>query len=68
MIPTNGFLAALALFTIVAVLAILVVLLARFLRRPQNRYPMDTPRGHAIEEMRARETEAARADQARDSR
>lgn len=62
MIPTNGFLAALALFTILAVVVILGVVLARFLRKPQNRHPMDTPRGHAVEEMRTRQTEAARAD------
>jgi hypothetical protein len=62
MLPTNGFLAALALFTILAVVAILGVLLARFLRRPQNLHPMDTPEGRAIERIRTEQTEAARAD------
>jgi len=65
MIPTDGFLGALALFTIVAVVAIVGVLLARFLRKPQNRHPMDTPQGHAAERARADETEAARADPSR---
>ncbi len=48
-LPSNN------LFILIAVLLIAVVALAMFLRKPQNRHPMDNPAGHAAEERRARE-------------
>jgi hypothetical protein len=54
---------ALALFTLIAGVAIAAIALARFLRRPGNQHPLDTPQGKANE---ARWPERRRAeDQAR---
>jgi hypothetical protein len=49
-----NFLSALSLFTIAAVVALAAFLLARFLRKPENRHPLAGARGHAIEEARTR--------------
>ncbi len=43
---------ALMFGTIGIVLVILIILLARFLRKPQNRHPMDGERERTIDEIR----------------
>ena len=42
------------LFILLAGLLIAVVALLWFLRKPENRHPMDNPRGRELEEERAR--------------
>ncbi len=59
---TNELLPSLAIFTLIAVLIIAVVIFARFMRKPGNRHPMDTPRGKAIQEVRDEEVTEARAN------
>jgi hypothetical protein len=49
------YLATSNLFILIAALAIAVVGLMLFLRKPQNRHPMAGPRGRALDERRARE-------------
>jgi LPXTG-motif cell wall-anchored protein len=53
-LPSNN------LFILIAVLLIAIGALAYFMRKRSNRHPMDTPRGHEIEEQRRREALDAR--------
>jgi hypothetical protein len=53
-LPSNN------LFILISVLLIAVAMLAWFMRKRSNRHPMDTPRGHQIEEQRRREALDAR--------
>ena len=48
-------LSGLSLFTILAVVAVAVFAYVRFVRKPQNRHPMEGPRADALDERRARE-------------
>lgn len=50
----GDYLAANNLFILLAVLAVAVVALVLFLRKPGNRHPMDGEHGHDLEEKRAR--------------
>lgn len=43
------------LFILIAVVAVAIVALLLFLRKPQNRHPMAGPRGRELEERRARD-------------
>lgn len=51
----GDYLAANNLFILISVVVVAIVALLWFLRKPKNRHPMDTPRGHELEERRARE-------------
>ncbi|HEX8402722.1 MAG TPA: hypothetical protein VF628_13590 [Allosphingosinicella sp.] len=53
-LPSNN------LFILIAILLIAVGALAWFMRKRSNRHPMDTPRGHQIEEQRREEALRAR--------
>jgi LPXTG-motif cell wall-anchored protein len=57
---TGDYMASNNLFILIAVVLIAIGSLAWFMRKRSNRHPMDTPRGHEIEEQRRRETLAAR--------
>lgn len=46
---------ALFLFTLIAAVVIAGVMLARFMRKKENRHPLDNERGHELEELRARQ-------------
>ena len=59
---TGSFLASQNLMTMIGVLVVVVAGLLFFLRKRENRHPMDTPRGRAIEEARREETLAERED------
>lgn len=52
---TGEYLASNNLLILISVVVVAIVALLWFLRKPQNRHPMDTPQGHAAEERRARE-------------
>lgn len=52
----------LALFTLVAVLVIAVVLYLRFMRKPQNRHPLDSPEGRQMDQARARQNAQGRTE------
>lgn len=56
---------ALNLFTLVAVVVVLAISLALFLRKRSNRHPMDTPRGKEIDAMHREEALEARTEQPR---
>ena len=51
---TGEYLASNNLFILIAVLAIAIFALLRFLRKPQNRHPMEGEHGRELEERRAR--------------
>ena len=51
---TSDYLPANNLFLLVAAFVIAAVALLYFLRKPQNRHPMDGPKGHMLDERRAR--------------
>ena len=51
---TGDYLASNNLFILIAVLAIAVIALLRFLRKPQNRHPMEGEHGRELDERRAR--------------
>lgn len=53
-LPSNN------LFILGAILLIAIASFLWFMRKRSNRHPMDTPRGHAIEEERRREALDAR--------
>jgi LPXTG-motif cell wall-anchored protein len=53
-LPSNN------LFILISVLLIAVAALLFFLRKRSNRHPMDTPRGHQIDEQHRREALDAR--------
>jgi len=55
MLDTGDYLASNNLFILIAVVVLAIGALLWFLRKPQNRHPMDNPAGHAAEERRARE-------------
>ena len=51
----GDYLASQNLFILISVVVVAIVALLLFLRKPQNRHPMDNPAGRAAEERRARE-------------
>jgi len=53
-LPSNN------LFILISILVIAIGMFAWFMRKRSNRHPMDTPRGHEIEEQRRREALDAR--------
>jgi hypothetical protein len=55
MMNTGDYLAANNLLILLGGVAIAVVALIMFLRKPRNRHPMDNPAGRAAEERRARD-------------
>jgi hypothetical protein len=57
---TSEYLPSNNLFILISVLAIAIGAFLWFMRKRSNRHPMDTPRGHAIEEERTRQTLEAR--------
>jgi hypothetical protein len=59
---TNEMLPILGLFTLVAALAFAIYVFARFMRKPGNRHPMDTPRGQAVQQMRDEDVVEARKE------
>lgn len=52
---TFDYLAANNLFILISVFVIALVGFLWFLRKPQNRHPMDGPKGRMLDEKRARE-------------
>jgi len=50
----GDYLASNNLLILISVVVVAIVALVWFLRKPQNRHPMDNPEGHAAEERRAR--------------
>ena len=56
------FIWALAMMTLLAGLIAAAFMLARFLKKPGNRHPMDTPAGRAADEARRHDAEAERAE------
>jgi len=59
-ISTSAYLPANNLFILIAILVIAIGAFLWFMRKRSNRHPMDTPRGHEIEEERTRQTLEAR--------
>lgn len=53
-LPSNN------LFILISILVIAIGAFLWFMRKRSNRHPMDTPRGHEIEEQRRREALEAR--------
>lgn len=51
---TGDYLAGNNLFILIAVLAVAIVALTMFLRKPKNRHPMDGQHGRDLDEQRAR--------------
>jgi hypothetical protein len=60
MLDTASYLPANNLFILISILAIAIGSFLWFMRKRSNRHPMDTPRGHAIEEQRRQEALHAR--------
>jgi hypothetical protein len=52
----------LAILTLLAGVVVAAIILFRFLRKPSNRHPMDSPAGKAADEDRRREAEANRVE------
>lgn len=59
---TFDYLPANNLFILIAVFVIALVGFLWFLRKPQNRHPMDGPKGRMLDEQRARENEQGTTD------
>lgn len=53
--PTFDYMAANNLFLLGSVFLIVLVSFLWFLRKPQNRHPMDGPKGRMLDEKRAKE-------------
>ncbi len=51
---TGDYLAGNNLFILISVLAVAVIMLVMFLRKPKNRHPMDGEHGRELDERRAR--------------
>lgn len=51
---TGDYLASNNLFILIAVVAVAIVALLMFLRKPRNRHPMDGEHGRDLDERRAR--------------
>ena len=49
---TEGEIPTLMIFTLVAALAVAVILYVKFMRKPENRHPMDGQRERNIDEIR----------------
>ncbi|UUR07971.1 hypothetical protein [Sphingomonas glaciei] len=52
---TSDYLPANNLFILIGVFVIVLVAFLWFLRKPQNRHPMEGPKGEALDEKRAQE-------------
>ncbi|GAA4002567.1 hypothetical protein [Sphingomonas humi] len=59
---TSDYLASNNLFLLIAAFVIAAVALIWFLRKPQNRHPMDGEKGRMLDERRARENAQGTTD------